>query len=153
MMAWMKWWLGCLSKVINHSVFLRCCLQPLLLSVVLPLNCLGAKLFPGCGCSWPSGEDSKGRHSQQHFKGPLLRKIPITFVKVFCIWCLPEVLMRNHLVVTLQILCYWLSQTGKQPCFIQWQKAEWLSLILPYPLYPVGWHFFHVFQARKWQNS
>lgn len=42
-----------------------------------------------------------------------------------------------------------LSQTGKQPCFIQWQKAEWLSLILPYPLYPVGWHLFHVFQARK----
>lgn len=70
MKLWLGWnyGLGCLSEVINHSAFLRFCLQPLLFEcVILPLNSLGAKRFPGCDCSWPSADGSKGQTDHDSF--------------------------------------------------------------------------------------
>lgn len=38
--------LGCLSKVINHSAFLRCCMQPLLLECRFAIEFLGWQTLP-----------------------------------------------------------------------------------------------------------
>lgn len=133
-------------------------------SAVLPLNFSGAKLFSSAGSRmqllvavrrWKQGPDWPWIiYPSLTFMGASLRQNSY----YLCARCLAlnvfttsahEELHR----VTLWILCCSLSHAGKQSRFIQWQNAEWFSLILSYPLYPEGWHLFRVCKSTNTLKS